>query len=318
MRRILLATLLLVFARPAMAAPDRLTIILDWFVNANHEALLSAEYSGAYARHGLDVRFIAPTDPASPPRLLAAHQADLCIGYQVQLPLLDQAGLDLVRVGTLENTPLNTLIVAADGPIHTLADLKGRRIGASVGAADEALLKGMLASAGLKPSDVTVTDVNFQLEQALMTHRVDAIMGAMRNYELIDLDQRGFKTRVFFPEEHGVPLYDELIVLARRDELADPRIGRFLAALQEGTIALLNHPDEMWQAFAKAHPDLDTKLNHAAWFASLPRQDSQPALLDAARYTAFQRFMVDQGTLKAVLPVATIAVQPEVPSSPAP
>ncbi len=308
------AVLALILVRPAVAAPDpapqRLDVILDWFVNANHEALLSAQYSGAYARHGLDVHFIAPTDPASPPRLLAAHQADLCIGYQVQLPLLAEGGLDLVRVGTLENTPLNTLIVAADGPIHTLADLKGKRIGASVGAADEALLKGMLESAGLKPGDVTVTDVNFQLEQALMTHRVDAIMGAMRNYELIDLEQRGFKARAFFPEEHGVPLYDELIVLARRDELKDPRIPRFMAALQEGTIALLNHPDAMWDAFVHDHPELDTKLNHAAWTASLPRQDSEPALLDVARYREFQDFMVKQGTLKAVLPVDRIAVQP--------
>ncbi len=313
MRRPVLAILAALAAllppRPAGAA-DRLTIILDWFVNANHEALLSAQYSGAYARHGLDVRFIVPSDPGSPPRLLAAHQADLCISYQPQLPLLDQGGLGLVRVGTLEDTPLNTLIVAADGPIHTLADLRGRRIGASVGGADDALLKGMLASVGLKPSDVSVTEVNFQLEQALMSHQVDAIIGGMRNYELIDLDQRGFKARAFYPEEHGVPLYDELVVLARNDERSDPRIPRFLAALQEGTVALLNHPDEMWQAFVKEHPDLDTRLNHAAWSASLPRQDPQPALLDAERYAAFERFMVAQGTLKAPLPVQDMAVQP--------
>jgi putative hydroxymethylpyrimidine transport system substrate-binding protein len=171
----------------------------------------------------------------------------------------------------------------------------------------------MLGSVGLQLSDVSVTDVNFQLEQALMTHRVDAIIGGMRNYELIDLEQRGFKALAFYPEEHGVPLYDELIVLARRDELTDARIPRFLAALQEGTIALLNHPDMMWQAFVKQHPDLDTKLNHAAWFASLPRQDSEPGLLDAERYAAFERFMVSQGALKAAAPVTRTAVQLPAP-----
>lgn len=301
--------LALVWSAPACAA-DHLSIILDWFVNANHEALFAAKYSGAYARQNLDVQFIVPTDPSSPPRLLAAHQADLCVSYQPELPLLDAAGLKLVRAGTLEDTPLNTLIVLGDGPVKSLADLKGKRIGASVGATDETLLKAMLATAGLKLTDVTVTEVNFQLEQALMSHRVDAIIGGMRNYEMIDLQQRGLKPVGFFPEEHGVPLYDELILLARQDDMHDPRIKRFLAALQEGTNTLLNHPDEMWQAFIKERPELDTTLNHAAWFAGLPRLAKNPALLDQSRYEAFEQFMVTQGSLAHTEPVGSFAIQP--------
>ena len=310
MKRSIVALLLgLAVARPAHAA-DSLTIILDWFVNANHESLLSAQYSGAYARHGLDVRFIAPADPGSPPRLVAAHQADLCVGYEPQLALLDEAGLGLLRVGTLENTPLNALIALRDGPIHTLTDLKGRRIGSSVGPLDEPILRAMLGSVGLKRSDITVTEVNFQIEQALMSHRVDAVLGGQRNYEFIDLQQRGLHPVLFLPEEHGVPLYDELILLARRDEADDPRIPRFLAALAEGTDTLINHPDVMWQDFVHEHPDLDTPLNHDAWFASLPHLAKEPALLDRPRYEAFERFMVAQGSLKAALPVSAMAIDP--------
>ncbi len=309
-KRSMLTLLLgLIISGPVRAA-DRFTVILDWFVNANHESLLSAQYSGAYARHGLEVRFIAPADPGSPPRLVAAHQADLCIGYEPQLALLDEAGLGLLRVGTLEDTPLNALITLGGGPIHTLADLRGRRIGSSVGPLDEPILRAMLGSVGLKPSDVSVTEVNFQIEQALMSHRVDAVIGGQRNYEFIDLQQRGLHPVLFLPEEHGVPPYDELILLARRDEAGDPRIPRFLDALAEGTAALINHPDAMWQDFIHEHPDLDTPLNHAAWFASLPRMAKAPARLDRARYAAFERFMVAQGSLRAALPVSAIAIDP--------
>ncbi len=306
---LLLALLAALSASPARAA-DRLTVILDWFVNANHEALLSAQYDGAYARAGLDVRFVVPADPGSPPRLLAAHQADLCVSYQPELALLDAAGLGLVRVGTLEDTPLTTLLVAASGPIRSLADLKGRRVGASIGATDEALLRAMLGTVGLRTTDVTLTEVNFQIEQALMSHSVDAVIGGMRNYEQIDLRQRGFKATAFNPEDHGVPPYDELILLARRDDAHDPRVVRFLAALREGTATLLVHPDRMWDAFVKDHPDENTPLNHAAWFATLPHLARDPARLDAQRYAAFQDFMVREGTLKTALPVDQIAVQP--------
>lgn len=305
-----LAMLLMLLWTSPVHAADRLRIILDWFVNANHEALFAAQYSGAYARQNLDVQFIVPSDPSSPPRLLAANQADLCISYQPELAMLDAAGLKLVRVGTIEDTPLNALIVLGDGPIKSLADLKGRRIGMSVGATDEALLHAMLGTVGLKPADVTLTEVNFQLEQALMSHRVDAILGGMRNYEFIDLQQRGLKPVGLFPEEHGVPLYDELIVLARQDDAHDPRIRRFLVALQEGTNTLLNHPGEMWQAFIKDHPELDTKLNHAAWFATLPRLAKNPGLLDGRRYATFEQFMLGQGSITTALPVSALAVQP--------
>jgi len=309
MKRILLLLGLLACAAPARAS-DRLTIILDWFVNANHEALFAAKYSGAYARHGLDVQFITPSDPASPPRLVAAHQADLCVSYQPELALLDSHGLGLLRVGTLMDTPLNTLIVLKDGPVKTLADLKGKRIGVSVSGTDDALLRAMLASAGLTTADVTVTEVNFQIEQALMAHRVDAVLGGLRNYEQLDLEQRGLHPVGFYPEEHGVPLYDELILLARKDEAHDPRIPRLMAAIAEGTVALLNHPEEMWHRFAAEHPEDDTPLNHAAWFATLPRLAKNPALLDRARYDTFEQFMVREGALKTAQPVDEIAIQP--------
>ena len=101
-----------------------------------------------------------------------------------------------------------------------------------------------------------------------------------------------------------------MILLARRDDAHDPRVVRFLAALQEGTAALLAHPDRMWDAFVKDHPDGNTPLNHAAWFATLPHLARDPARLDAERYRAFEDFMVKQGTLKTALPVDQIAVQP--------
>ncbi len=50
------------------------------------------------------------------------------------------AGLPLKRIGTLVATPLNSLVVLADGPVREIADLKGRKIGFSVGGFEDALL----------------------------------------------------------------------------------------------------------------------------------------------------------------------------------
>lgn len=136
------------------------------------------------------------------------------MSYQPQLHLHAAEGLPLVRIGTLVATPLNSLVVLRDGPIETIADLKGRKIGFSVGGFEDALLGAMLARHGLSLADVTLVNVNFSLSPALIAGQVDAVIGAFRNFELNQMDIVKHPGRAFFPEEEGVPAYDELIVVA--------------------------------------------------------------------------------------------------------
>lgn len=290
-------------------ADDKVTVLLDWFVNPNHAALLSAQYIGAYKEQNLDVEFVAPADPNTPPRLVAAKQADLALTYQPELYLLVDQGLPVVRVGTLIDTPLNTITVLADGPIKSLADFKGRRIGFAVAGVEDTIATEMVKSAGLKPEDVTMTNVNMQLVSALLSHVVDGIIGADRNFEYFELKEKGADPREFFPEENGVPLYDELILVANTTKLDDPKLKRFLVALEKGTSYLINHPDEMWQRFIKDHPDLDNSLNKSAWYATLPRFAKKPGVLDRQGYEEFAAFMQKQGLIKEKKPIASYAVE---------
>ena len=123
------------------AAADKLEIMLDWFLNPDHGPLVVAERKGYFAEAGLDVALVEPANPNDPPKLLAAGRTDVAISYQPQLHLQVAQGLPLVRIGTLVATPLNSLVVLADGPITTVADLKGRKVGFSVGGFEDALLE---------------------------------------------------------------------------------------------------------------------------------------------------------------------------------
>ena len=233
---LLLGALLLTLAAPARAA-DELTLLLDWFVNPDHAPILIAEETGLFEERGLEVEVIAPADPNDPPKLVAAGRADIAVSYQPQLHIQANAGLPLVRVGTLVATPLNTLVVLEDGGIESVADLKGRKVGFSVGGFEDALLGAMLAEHGLSLDDVELVNVNFALSPALLSGQVDAVIGAFRNFELNQLELEGRPGRAFYPEEEGVPPYDELIFIANRGALDDDRLPRFAlrpAALDVG------------------------------------------------------------------------------------
>jgi putative hydroxymethylpyrimidine transport system substrate-binding protein len=115
---------------------------------------------GYFADQNLEVEIIAPADPSAPPKMVAAGQADLAISYQPQLHLQIHEGLPLQRVGTLVATSLSCLLVLADGPIETFADLKGRKVGFSVGGVEDAVLGHVLATHGLTLEDVELINVN--------------------------------------------------------------------------------------------------------------------------------------------------------------
>jgi len=311
MKRLLSITLVALFAAlttPAMAA-DKITVMLDWFVNPDHGPLFVALERGEFEKRGLEVELIAPADPNDPPKLVAAGRADLAITYQPQLHLQVARGLPLTRIGTLVATPLASLVVLANGPITSIADLKGRKVGFSVGGSEDALLGAMLEKHGLTLDDVELVNVNFSLSPSLMSGQVDAVIGAYRNFELNQMDINGRPGRAFFLEEEGVPAYDELIFVAKNDRLSERSFAAFLDAIEAATQFMINRPDEAWELFIKGRKDLDDELNRRAWRDTLPRFALRPAALDQGRYDRFAEFLKGRGLIETIPPVESYAVE---------
>jgi putative hydroxymethylpyrimidine transport system substrate-binding protein len=307
MRRSALALLICLGVNGPAGAAEKLTLLLDWFVNPDHAPIIVAQERGYFADAGLEVEIVAPADPNDPPKLVAAGQADVAISYQPQLHIQVDQGLPLTRIGTLVATPLNSLVVLEDGPIETIADLEGRKVGFSVGGFEDALLGAMLAKHGLALDDVELVNVNFALSPALLSGQVAAVIGAFRNFELNQLELEGRPGRAFYPEEEGVPTYDELIFIANNQMLDDPRLPRFLDAIEQGVQYLVNHPEDSLALFIKDRPELDDDLNRRAFADTLPRFALRPAALDHARYTRFAAFLETQGLIKPPPPVDTYA-----------
>lgn len=307
-----LSTLIVASLLSAQAlAADKVELLLDWFINPDHAPLIIAQQQGYFAEQDLEVALVEPADPSMPPKLVAAGKADMAIGYQPQLHLQVDQGLPLVRVGTLVATPLNTLIVLREGPIKSIADLKGKKVGFSVSGFEDALLRAMLARHQLTLDDIELINVNWSLSPSLITGQVDAVIGGFRNFELNQMDIEGHPGRAFYVEEEGVPAYDELILLVHQKHKDDDRNTRMLQAIEKATQYIINHPDAAWSSFVSYKPDeLNTELNKRAWADTLTRFALRPAALDRGRYERFGAFMVEQGLTKANPAVDSYAVAP--------
>ncbi|PPR62418.1 MAG: putative thiamine biosynthesis protein [Alphaproteobacteria bacterium MarineAlpha3_Bin7] len=298
----------LILSTPAYSK-DKITLLLDWFINPDHAPIIIAQQKGFFSDEGLDVSIIAPADPNDPPKLVAAGKAELAISYQPQLHVQVSQGLPLIRIGTLVSTPLNSLVVMKQGPIRKISDLKGKKIGYSVGGFEDALLSEMLSSYNLTLKDVELINVNFSLSPALISGKVDAVIGAFRNFELNQMDILNKPGKAFYPEEHGVPVYDELIIVANSKKLNNKSFPKFIRSIESAVQYLINHPSESWKLFIKGNKGLDNELNRRAWRDTLPRLTLRPAPYDRNRYVRFAKFLESKKLIKKALPVEKYAIE---------
>ena len=290
-------------------ADDKITLLLDWFINPDHGPVIIANEKGIFKEEGLEVQIIPPANPSDPPKLVAAGKADIAISYQPQLHMQVHEGLPVIRIGTLVATPLNCLLVLKDGPIKQLSDLKNKKIGYSIAGMEQALLSAILKKANINKDEVEYINVNWSLSPALMSKQVDAVIGAYRNFELNQMEIEGVEGKCFFIEEEGVPPYDELIFIVNNQNINKKMLIKFLSAIEKATQYIINHPEESWEIFANSSKELNNELNRKAWFDTIPRFALRPAALDKGRYNRFEEFLFVEGLINKKLSYDKMAIE---------
>lgn len=290
-------------------ADDKITLLLDWFINPDHGPVIIANEKGIFKEEGLEVQIIPPANPSDPPKLVAAGKADIAISYQPQLHMQVHEGLPVIRIGTLVATPLNCLLVLKDGPIKQLSDLKNKKIGYSIAGMEQALLSAILKKANINKDEVEYINVNWSLSPALMSKQVDAVIGAYRNFELNQMEIEGVEGKCFYIEEEGVPPYDELIFIVNNQNINKKMLIKFLSAIEKATQYIINHPEESWKIFANSSKELNNELNRKAWFDTIPRFALRPAALDKGRYNRFEEFLYVEGLINKKLSYDKMAIE---------
>jgi putative hydroxymethylpyrimidine transport system substrate-binding protein len=297
------------------------SLTLDFYPNPDHAGIYMAQKLGYFDEAGLDVSIATPSDPAAPLKQVAAGRSDLAISYEPEVALAREQGLDVVAVAALVNQPLTSLIWLQKSGIKGVADLKGKTVATAGIPYQDAFLKTILARVDLEPGNVEAVNVGFGLLPALVGGSAQAMLGGFSNVEGIDLRERGKAPVVTPVDELGVPTYDELVLVARRQSLEDDpdKFRLFLAALERGTEAAVEEPGAATSAITEANPDLEPKLAAAEVEATLPllgaRTEGQPyGYMDPAEWETFTGWMRDNGLIEGLPPTSDLLDNGYLPS----
>lgn len=289
---------------PVQAAGDdlkKVNIGVDWFVNPNHGPLVVALERGYFADAGLDVTLVPPENTLDNVTMVLDGRVAIGMSDQPRTQIEVANGSPLSVVGTLIPVPLNVVLAVEGGPIKTVDDIRGKRVGyADSEKTQRDLLMIALAAHGITVNDITLVDVEFAMVPALLDGKVDVLTDVYRNFEPIQLELAGEKPIVFDVESGTMPTYSELVYIVN-DALAEPDvIEKFLSAVARGVKDIVDDPKAGWETFIAYDAKLDNELNKLAWEATVPLLATEPATVNRQAFARFATFLVANKLVSAM------------------
>ncbi|HLI21965.1 MAG TPA: ABC transporter substrate-binding protein [Stellaceae bacterium] len=145
---------------------------------------------GIFKRHGLEIETTNVAGDAKLQQAMAADAVDVGLGSGPAMAFIAK-GVPALAIAAQANQPLLlVMVVQRDGPIKTVADLKGKRIAISTaGSLPEWLVRETSRQQGWGPDgiDVVALGVNPAQIAALKTKQVDGMVASVAaSYKLAD------------------------------------------------------------------------------------------------------------------------------------
>jgi putative hydroxymethylpyrimidine transport system substrate-binding protein len=289
---------------------NRLSLLLDYLPNADHAGIFQAQEAGTFAKAGLQVDVRTPDDPATVLKLVSAGRVDVGISYAPEVLLARAQGEDITAIAGIVQRPLTSLMSLPAAKITTAADLKGKTVGTAGIPYQTAYLDTIARAAGLQPTDIKRVDVGFNLNQALVSGKVDATLGGFSNVEGVELAEKGKKPKVTPVDQLGVPAYAELVLVAKGSTLKDKEssIRRLVRSIGAGYTAVRKNPQAGADALLRANRSLDADLQlteiQQTLPAFFPKDTKRPwGWLDTDEWADYAEWMLKNGLLKRQVPL---------------
>jgi NitT/TauT family transport system substrate-binding protein len=229
------------------AGLDRVTLMLNWYPEAEHGGFYAAKVHGIFEKHGLDVE-IRPGGPNAPvAQEMITGRVQFGIGNADDVLLFRQQDAKVVALmAPIINTP-RCVLVREDSGITGLDGLKGLTLQANQGQpfVDFMKSKGMLEGVQIVPYAGTVAKLVSDKNTAIQAYSFS---------EPLMAKQQGVAVRTLMLSDIGFNPYASCLMCT--DEYAAKNadiIKRMSVACREGWQKYLEAPAESNQAILKAN-----------------------------------------------------------------
>lgn len=297
------------------AAVSTLTIGLTYTPNVQFAPFYVAAEQGYFDDTGVTVTLRHHGASEGLFTAAVSGQEDLVVAGGDEMLQAVAEGADLVATATLYQDYPVSLIVPEDSPITSVEDLPGHTIGLPGEFGQTWFgLQVLLRDLGDEADLVDVETIGFTQVPALVTNKVDAVMGFVNN-EPIALAQQGTPARTI-PLGQDTPLVG-ISIIATGDavEADQDAVDAVTEAVLRAVADIVQDPQIAVDAAAEYVPDLDNEANQAVALATIEAtvplygQGDSIGAIDAELWAAMADFMAEAGLISQPVDIEGLLVQ---------
>ncbi|MFL2673322.1 MAG: ABC transporter substrate-binding protein [Dehalococcoidia bacterium] len=264
MKKIIMLSILVIsiFSCSSENEINKVSLALDWYPNSNHAGIFYAKDKGYFLDEDLDVEVYTPSDPSSILQTVASGRDQFGISYQPDLLLARSEGVPVVAISSIVKTPLNSIMTLKKSGISDPSKLKGKTIGYPGIPLNIGILQSILEGQGLTIDDVNLVDVGFDLVPALLSSRVDAVIGAFWSHESILIELEGEEVNILKFQDWGIPEYHELVLVTSEKYLYENKeiVESFVKSFRKGFEGSIESNSESMESLISAYPEVNVEL----------------------------------------------------------
>ena len=219
-------------------AGETLNYRLKWLFNASVTGDILAEDQEFFSKEGLDISVKAGGPERDAIRELEMGYAAFGVASADQVIRARAKGAPVVVIAQLfQINPLQWISKTSTPPINTVEDLRGRTVGITYGGNDETIMKTLLARAGIKENELTLSSVRYDYTPFYMD-KIE-VWPVYKNAQGIIIGEKlrkeGEDIRFFNPGDHGVQFVANSVVTSEKMIKNHPdTVARFKKALLKG------------------------------------------------------------------------------------
>jgi ABC-type nitrate/sulfonate/bicarbonate transport system substrate-binding protein len=282
----------------------KLTLMLDWTPNTNHNGIYVAKEKGWYRDAGIDLQIVQPGQSQSI-QSLGAGKVNLAITAQEELLPARAEGAPVVSVAAIIQHNTSSFISLKSKGIQSPADFQGHTYGGYGGQLEDALVKDLVKCDGGDPSKVKFTDIGEADYRVGLENNHYDIVWVFNGWDVIrlrDIDHLDINQINLIEQTKCVPDWYTPIIATNEKTIKNnsDSLKRFMAETKRGYQFSMAHPDEASAILLKAAPELDKNLVEQSSQYLSKRYASDPnrwGYQDAAIWVRFTKFLKDNDVL---------------------
>jgi NitT/TauT family transport system substrate-binding protein len=188
-------------AAPTAEPPlQKVSLLLDWYPQAEQGGFFYALINGLYKKEGLDVDFTPINPNVDAEGVVALGHVQFMWSTTNQLMNARSHGLPVVAImAAMEHDPKG-LLIHAESPVHSFADLNGQTMAVAPGSA---WFKYILEKYHL----VNIREMRLQMNGALFLHDPNYVQECFVTSEPYSFEQAGAKVRTLLVADSGFDPY---------------------------------------------------------------------------------------------------------------